>query len=110
MATMLYPENRDGLVPITYEAIVQFADSMARSPRELAYRNLSFIRDRRVRQEVEQEMEEIKATFLPQQLIAGAEMLRAAAEELRWQEKKIMFARFGNLGCLVSYIRLKTGK
>jgi hypothetical protein len=110
MATMLYPENRDGLVPLTYEAILQFADKMARTPREMAYPNLLFIRDRRVRQEVEQEMEEIRATFLPQQLIAGAEMLKAAAEELKWQDKKIMFARFGNLGCLSSHIRLKTGK
>jgi hypothetical protein len=110
MATLMYPEDRSNFVSITYEAIVQFADKMGRSPRDVVSQDLSFIRDRRLRQEVQQEIEEIKATFLPEQLIAGAEMLKATAEELRWREKKITFARLGNLGCLSSYIRLKAGK
>jgi hypothetical protein len=107
MSTLMYPEDRQPYIPITYSAITQFADTLARSPRELVFRNLSFIRDRNVRQEVEQEIEEIKATFTPQQLIAGAEMLRAAAEEMRWQEKKVMFARFGYLGGILTYVRLQ---
>lgn len=110
MATMLYPEDRESFVPITYDDITHFADTIARSPRELAFQNFSSIRDRRLRQEVEQEMGAIRATFTPQQLIAGAEMLKAAAEELRWQEKKISFARLGHLGSILSYIRLQTGK
>ncbi len=36
--------------------------------------------------------------------------LKALAEELQWKDKTIMFARLGNLGCLSSYVRLKTGK
>jgi hypothetical protein len=108
MTTLLYPEDREPFVTITYDAIVQFADRIGRSPKEMVNQNLSFIRDRRVRQDVEQELEEIKATFTPQQLIAGAEMLKAAAEELRWQEKKIVFARNGQLGCILSFIRLQT--
>jgi hypothetical protein len=110
MTTMLYPENRQTFVPLTYDDITRFAESMARSPRDLAYRNLSFIRDRKLRQEVEQEMEEIRIKFTPQQLIAGAEMLKAAADELKWQEKKISFARLGHLGSILSYTRLQTGK
>lgn len=110
MATMLYPEDRQLFVPITYDNIMEFADRIARSPRELAYRNLSFIRDRKLRQEVEQEMAEIRVKFTPQQLIAGAEMLKAAAEELKWQEKKLLFARLGHLGSILSYTRLQTGK
>jgi hypothetical protein len=110
MATLMFPADRSNFVSITYDSIVQFADRMGRSPKEVVSQDLSFIRDRKMRQEVQQEIEEIKATFLPQQLIAGAEMLKATAEELRWQDKKITFARLGNLGCLSSYIRLKTGK
>ncbi len=110
MVTMLYPEDRQAFVPITYDNITQFAERIARSPRELAFQNFSFIRDRRLRQEVQQEMEEIRATFDPQQLIAGAEMLKAAAEELKWQEKKILFARLGHLGSILSHIRLQIGK
>jgi hypothetical protein len=110
MATMLYPEDRENFVSITYDDVTQFAETIARSPRELAFQNLSFIRDRKLRQDVQQEMEQIRANFTPQQLIAGAEMLKAAAEELKWQEKKIMFARLGHLASILSYTRLQIGK
>jgi hypothetical protein len=110
MATLMYPDNREIYVPISYDAIMQFADRVSRSPREMVEQDLSYIRDRKLRLDVQQEIEQIKATFLPQQLMAGAEMLKAMAEELQWKEKKIMFARFGNLGCLSSYVRLQIDK
>jgi hypothetical protein len=110
MATLMYPDNRDPFVSITYDAIVQFADRMARSPKELVSQDLTFIRERKLRLDVQQEIEQIKATFLPQQLMAGAEMLKATAEELKWQEKQIVFARLGNLGCLSSFLRLEIEK
>jgi len=110
VVTMLYPEDRQPMVTLTFDDIIQFAEKIARDPRELAFRKLSFIRDRRVRQEVEQEFEAVRATFKPEELIAGAEMLKAAAEELKWQDKKIIFARRGHLGCILSYTRLFTGK
>jgi hypothetical protein len=110
MATLMYPDNRDPFVSITYDAIMQFAEKIGRSPKTLADQDISYIRNRGLRQEVDQELTEVKATFHPFQLIAGAEMLKAAAEEFKWQDKKIMFARFGNLGCLSSHVRLQTGK
>jgi len=110
MATLLYPEDRQAFTPLTYENIVQFADKITRSPRELFNPNLSSIRDRKTRQEVEQEIEAIRNTFTTRQLIAGADLLKATAEELKWQEKKLWFARLGHLGCILSYIRLQTGK
>ena len=33
-------------------------------------------------------------------------MLKSAAEELKWQDKKIIFARRGHLGCILSHTRL----
>jgi hypothetical protein len=110
VATLLYPQDRQPLVSITYDDVMQFADRIARDPKELALRNLTFIRDRKLRKEVEQEFEAIRATFKPQELIAGAEMLKVAAEELKWQDKKIFFARLGHLGCILSYTRLKIVK
>jgi len=108
--TLLYPQDRRPFVPITYGAITQFVEAIARSPQELVDRDLSFIRDKRLRKNVEQEFEAISSTYTPQQLIAGADILNAAAQELKWQEKKIMFARFGHLGCILSYVRLQAGK
>jgi hypothetical protein len=110
VATLLYPQDRQPLVSITYDDIMQFAERIARDPKELALRNLTFIRDRKLRREVELEFEAIRATFKPQELIAGAEMLKVAAEELKWQDKKILFARLGNLGCILSYTRLQIVK
>ena len=110
MVTLLYPKDRRPFVPITYGAITKFAETLARSPKELVFQDLSFIRDKRLRKNVEQEFETIRSTYTPQQLIAGAEILYAAAQELKWQEKMIRFARFGNLGCILSYVRLQTGK
>ena len=110
VATLLYPEDRQGLVSITYDDVMQFAERIGRSPRDLAMRNLSFIRDRRLRHEVEQEFEAVRSAFAPQQLIAGAEMLKAAAEELKWQDKNLLFARFGQFSCILSYTRLQIGK
>jgi hypothetical protein len=110
MVTLLKPQDRDPFVSITYDDITQFAERIARSPKELAFQNLSFIRDRRLRQEVEQEMEAVRETFTPQQLIAGAEMLKAAAEELKWKEKQIMFARRGHIGSILTHTRLQIGK
>ncbi|MGH9843540.1 MAG: hypothetical protein ACREEM_32785 [Blastocatellia bacterium] len=110
MATLLYPEDRQALVPLTYENIAQFADKATRTPEALINPNLASIRDRKLRQEVGQEMEAIKGMFTSRQLIAGAELLKAMAEELKWQEKKIWFARLGHLGCILSYVRLQTGK
>ena len=110
VATLLYPQYRQTLVPITYDDIMQFSERIARDPKELALRNLTFIRDRKLRKEVEQDFEAIRATFKPQELIAGAEMLKVTAEELKWQNKEIFFARLGQLGCILSYTRLKIVK
>jgi hypothetical protein len=44
------------------------------------------------------------------ELYAGAELLRVMAEALKWQDKKLWFARLGHLGCLLSYVRLQIGK
>jgi hypothetical protein len=110
VATLLYPQDRQSLVSLTYDDIMQFAERIARDPKELALRNLTFIRDRKLRKEVEQDFEAIRATFKPQELIAGAEMLKVVAEELKWQDKKIFFARLGHLGCILSYTRLKIVK
>jgi hypothetical protein len=110
MTTLLYPEDRQVFIPLTYEDVVQFADKAARSPRELLSTNASSIRDRKTRQEVEQELGAIRNTFSTRQLVAGAELLKAAAEELKWQDKKLWFARLGHFGCILSYLRLQTGK
>jgi len=110
VATLLYPADRQAFVPLTHEEIVWFAEKVARAPQRLLNPNLSSIRDRDLRQKAELELQAVKSAFTPQQLIAGAAALKTVASELEWQEKQIWFARFGHLGCLLSYVRLQAEK
>jgi hypothetical protein len=110
MVTLLYPEDRQAFVPLKYESIAQFADKAARSSKELFNPNVSLIRDRKIRQDVEQELETLRSAFTPKELAAGAELLKAAADDLQLQGKSVWFARLGHLGCILSYVRLQTGK
>jgi hypothetical protein len=110
MVTLLYPEDRQTFVLLTSEEIERFAVRMARAPQELLTPDLSSIRDSDLRQKARSELQAVKTAFTPQQLIAGAETLRAVASEFGWQDKQIWFARHGYLGCLLSYVRLQADR
>ena len=110
MATLLYPEDQQPLVPLTTEVIEWFNGKVARVPQEVLNPNLSFIRDRDLRQKAESELRAVKNAFTPQQLASGVAAVRAVASEFEWQGKQIWFARFGHLGLLLSYIRLQAEK
>jgi hypothetical protein len=110
MVALLFPAERQTFVPITTKDISAFATQVVRNQQGLLNPDLSEISDRKVRQEVEKELAEVRNKFSSQQLIVGAELLRIIANELNWQEKKLWFARFGHLGCLLSYVRLQAEK
>jgi len=110
VVTLVHPENRQTFVPLMYEEIMGFAKKAARAPQQLLNPNLSAISDRDLREKVESEMQAVKSAFTPQQLAAGAEALRTVASEFEWQGKQILFARFGHLGRLLSYVRLQAEK
>jgi len=110
MATLLYPEDQQPFVPLTTEVIEWFNGKVARAPQEVLNPNLSFIRDRDLRQKAESELRAVKNAFTPQQLAAGVAAVRAVASEFEWQGKQIWFARFGHLGLLLSYVRLQAEK
>ncbi|HEY7182122.1 MAG TPA: hypothetical protein VIC84_11915 [Blastocatellia bacterium] len=107
VATLLYPEDRQPFVQLTSEDIEAFAEKVTREPRELFNPNLSYIRDRDLRRQAKSELQAVKNAFTPERLVAGAEALRAVAGEFELRGKQIWFARFGYLGCLLSYVRLQ---
>ena len=57
------------------------------------------------RQEAKKEIDAIKATFTPRNIIAGAEILSAVSEEFKLRNMKVWFARYGNLSWILSYVR-----
>jgi hypothetical protein len=110
LVTLLYPEDRQPFVRITAKDITTFANRAARSPHSLLKPNLSNIKDQELRQEIGKDLTAIRKAFRPQELVVGAELLKAFAGELNWQEKNVWFARFGHFGCILSYVRLQAGK
>lgn len=110
LATLLYPAERQNFVPLTAKDLADFAAQALRNQPALFKPNLTEISDRKVRQEVEKEIADVRSKYTPQQIVAGAELLKVIAAELNWQDKKILFVRFGHLGCLLSYLRLQAEK
>jgi len=52
----------------------------------------------------------VKKGFTPEQLLAGAEILKALAEEFDFaKEKKVYFARQAYLGWILAYVIEKSG-
>jgi hypothetical protein len=109
MVTLLYPEDRQPLVPITAEDINVFYARAVNDPQSLLRPSLSQIRAKQTRLKAEKELEEVRTTFTPENLIAGAEILRTVARvfALNSKDREILFARFSNLSLLLSYLRLQ---
>jgi len=112
MMTLLRPEDRQQIIPITVDDINIFYQQAVASPQVLLNPSLSRIRNDGVRKEVERELETVKSTFTPKSLIAGAAILKAIASECNFQEegKKVLYARFSNMGSILSYLLLQAGE
>jgi hypothetical protein len=109
MVTLLYPQDRQPLVPIKAEDINDFYNRAVNDPQNLLSPSLSQIRVKRTRLEAEKELEAVRSTFTPENLVAGAEILRTVSRvlALNGKDREILFARFGNLSLLLSYLRLQ---
>jgi hypothetical protein len=112
MMTLLRPEDRQAIIPITVDDINIFYQQAVAAPQVLLNPNLSRIRNDGVRKEVERELEAVKSAFTPKRLIAGAAILKAIASECNFQEesKKILYARFSNMSSILSYLLLQAGE
>ncbi len=113
MATLLYPDDRRALVPLTAADIDLFYQKVTGDPDSLQkFLNPNLtkrISDRQVRAEAEKEIETVRNTFSPRNLIAGAEILKAVSGEFQLHQKRIRFARYSYLSWILSYTRLQVG-
>jgi hypothetical protein len=107
MATLLHPGDRRTFVPLTTEDIEIFYRRATTDPLALLNPSVAKIRDAQTRKQAEQEIEAVKNTFTPRNLIAGAEILKAVAAEFQFQQKRIRYVRYGNLSWILSYVRLQ---
>jgi hypothetical protein len=109
MVALLFPEDRQALVPIKVSDINDFYNRAVNDMQALLYPKLTQIRISRTRTEAVKELEAVRNTFSPENLVAGAEMLRTVAKafNLNAKNREIVFARFSNLSLLLSYLRLQ---
>jgi len=107
MITLLHPEDRRSYIPVTLNDINTFYQRVTTDPDGLLNPDLSGIRNASVREEAEREVESVRNTFTTKNLVAGAEVLRAVANELGFPGKTLIFARFGYLSWVLNYVRLQ---
>jgi len=114
MMTLLHPEDRRTFVPVTGEDIDTFYRMVTGDPQglqKLLNPNLTRrIQNRQVRLEAEKEIESVRNAFSPNNLIAGAEILKAVNTDFALSGKRIRFARYGYLSWILSYVRLQVGE
>ena len=107
MVTLLHPGDRGAFVTVTLDDINTFYNRATTNPDTLLIPDLSRISDQAIKREAEREIESVRNTFTPKNLIAGAEVLKAVASELNFSSKSLTFARFGYLSWILSYVRLQ---
>jgi Ppx/GppA phosphatase family len=98
-------ERFDSFVPIRSEDIATFYNNVTQAPKALFEPNLSECSDKR-RAEVLKDIEKIKNdTFSIENLIAGAEILRAFDKELGFSGKQVFFARSAKDALPIGYLK-----
>ncbi len=107
VATLLHPEDKRSFTPLTIEDFNNFYNRAITNPEALLNPDLSRIANPALRQDAEREVESVRNTFTPKNLIAGAEILRAVSTEMSLTGKRLLFARFGHLAWILSYVRLQ---
>src|SRR5215510_1574056 len=109
LVTLLYPQDRRSFVPITVDDMNIFYRRAITDPEILLSPDLSNISDPELLSQIQSDLKNVRKTFKPTSLIAGAEILRSLAAEFNFQgeDKIIFFARYGNLSLILSYLRMQ---
>jgi exopolyphosphatase/pppGpp-phosphohydrolase len=106
MATYTHPGDRAAYLELRAKDIDAYYRMLAARPGEYPKVDLSSMNDK-VRQAAEKEIKRVEDTYSPEQMLAGAEILRALSSEFKLAEKKVMFPRNGYLGWILAYAALK---
>jgi hypothetical protein len=111
-ATFLHPRELGPYVELTARDCAAFEAWLQEKAGEYPAPNLAAIADDELRKQAAAEVERVKKVYSPEQLLAGAEVLRALSDELAFDArgKRIYFARHAYLGWLLPYLVEQAGK
>jgi hypothetical protein len=107
LACLLHPEDQRSYVPITMNDIDNFYRRAITDPDALLNPDLSKIADANIRNEAMRSREAVKAVYTAKSLVAGAELLKALASELKLADRTMLYARYSYLARILSYVRLQ---
>jgi hypothetical protein len=107
LACLLHPEDQRAYVPITMDDIDTFYRRALTDPDALLNPDLSKITDVNIRNEARRSREAVKAVYNAKSLVAGAELLKALASELKLANRTMLYARYSYLARILSYVRLQ---
>jgi uncharacterized protein (TIGR03000 family) len=106
MASILHPDEPQAeYVAVTANDIDTFHQLLTKSPGMVPVPDLAKIRDEGTRKLAESEMQRVKDTFTPDQLLAGSELLKAVSDVLKLRGKKVYFTRYGYIAWISAYAR-----
>jgi exopolyphosphatase/pppGpp-phosphohydrolase len=108
LATFMKPADRGSYTVLTAADVQAYRKALAASPKEYPTVDLTKIKDGEVRAAAEKDLGRVKKTFTPEQLLSGAEILTAIADEFDLENNRAYFARNGYLGWILAYVARKS--
>jgi hypothetical protein len=112
MMTLLRPDDRRPFVPIFEGEIEIFYRTLTGDPDSLQKMLLPDLTRRvsnpSIRRDIEKEVESVRKAYSTKDLIAGAELLKTIASELKLSGKTVRLARLGQVSWILAYVRAQT--
>jgi exopolyphosphatase/pppGpp-phosphohydrolase len=106
MANFVHPGGSEPYLPITPEDVATYRKLLLASPGEFPKADLASLGEKQ-RAAAEKEIERVKKTFTPEQLLAGAEILQGLSDEFGFKERKVFFARNAYVAWILAYVTEK---
>ncbi len=109
LATLVRPGDRSAYVKLTAEDIDAYHKLLLQSPEAVPTPDLSAIKDEAAREAAKKDVNAVKTAFKPEQLLAGAEILKAMAKEYEFGGgKQLFFARNAQIGWILAFVTEKS--
>jgi exopolyphosphatase/pppGpp-phosphohydrolase len=111
LATLTHPGDFAPYVELTARDIEAYESLLRGEAKGTPAPDLSALKDEAMRKRAAEEWERVKKALTAEQLLGGAEVLKALSAEMGWHEKgkRLYFARDAYLGWLLPYVAEQAG-
>jgi tetratricopeptide (TPR) repeat protein len=96
MSTLLHPENQEAYVPLSRQDFSEYFARLSANTEAALNPKLDGITDAKVKEKAAKQIASVKGVFTPENLLAGARLLRMMGELDPFGQADIYFARDGN--------------